>query len=218
MGATEHALTTGTRRATLIRNDIGLEIRRARLAHGLCQDLVAKSARVSRSQLSRIERGEAPRVSILALARLVAVLGLELSVRAYPVGQPIRDAAHRALLDRLQARVGPFATWRYERPIGGPGDLRAWDAAIELGGCHIGVEAETRVGDIQALQRRIQLKLRDDPSEAVAILLLAATRHNRSVVRSNWAALRSDFPVDGSAALDALTAGEHLGGNAIVML
>jgi hypothetical protein len=105
--------------------------------------------------------------------------------------------------------------------VGGRDDLRAWDGGIEAVSTRnwlLGVEAETRVGDIQDLQRRIQLKLRDDPALTGAILLLADTRHNRMVLKANLTALRSDFPIDGATALRALATGEHPGGSAIVLL
>ncbi len=82
----------------------------------------------------------------------------------------------------------------------------------------VGIEAETRVGDLQALQRRIALKLRDDAGSDHALLLLANTRHNRTIVRENLAALQSDFPVDGGPALEAIGAGQSPGGNSIVLL
>jgi transcriptional regulator with XRE-family HTH domain len=218
MPASQRSLDTGSRKGRLIVGNIGDEIRMARLRHGLSQASVARAVRISRAQLGRIERAENSNVSVLVLARLAAVLGMELSVRAYPAGQPIRDAAHRALLERLRARVGPGIQWHYERPIGGPGDLRAWDA--DLGTAHrsLGVEGETRLGDCQEAQRRVRLKLRDDPRIDAALLLLADTRHNREIVRANRAALEADFPIDGPAALRALAAGLLPGGSAIVLL
>jgi transcriptional regulator with XRE-family HTH domain len=218
MAASEKAIDVGTRRAAYVRRELGLEIRNARVAHGLNQTIVARAARTSRAQISRIERGEAAHVQLLDLARLLAVLGLELSARAYPVGQPIRDAPHRALLERLRVRVGTGVRWTYERPIGGAGDLRAWDASIVAGSVRVGVEAETRLGDVQALQRRIALKLRDDDATRCALLLLADTRHNRAVLRDNVEALRADFSVDGRAALDRIVAGDDPRGNAIALL
>jgi transcriptional regulator with XRE-family HTH domain len=218
MPALERTFDRSGRRSASIVLDLSAEIRRARLQHGLSQAEVARAAHTSRPQLSRLERGKMPRVSILVVCHVLAVLGLELSARAYPAGQPIRDAAHRALLDRLRARVGPRLTWRYERPVGGEGDLRAWDAAISGPRIHIGVEAETRVGDVQALQRRIGLKLRDDAETDCALLLLSNTRDNRAIVRENLTALQSDFPVDGRWALEAIKAGESPGGNSVVLL
>lgn len=218
MSSVEHALARGTRRAESITRELGAEIRRARTEHGLSQTVVARAARISRSQLSRIERGEAPRMSILVVSRALAVLGLELSARAYPAGQPIRDVAHRALLDRLRAKLGPGLRWRYERPVGEAGDLRAWDATVEAGAIRVGVEAETRAGDIQALQRRIALKSRDDPDAHYAILLLSNTRHNRSVLRENFEALGADFLIGADEALAAIAAGRSPGGNTILLL
>ena len=218
MPVAERSYDIGSRRGRLIVRDLAAEIRQARLRHGLSQDAVARAVRISRAQMGRIERAENSGVSLLVVARLLAVLGMELSARAYPVGQPIRDAAHRALLDRLRTRLGPGVRWSYERPIGGEGDLRAWDATISGRGFNAGVEAETRVGDVQALQRRIALRLRDDATVGVAILLLSNTRHNRSAVRQNFEALRADFPINGQAALAAMAAGRGPGGNAILLL
>jgi transcriptional regulator with XRE-family HTH domain len=218
MPTAQRSVDTGTIRGQRIVRSVAGEIRQARLRHGLSQAEVARAARISSGQMGRIERAENARVSVLALCRLLAILGMELNARAYPAGQPIRDAAHRALLDRLRARIGPGVRWRYERPIGGEGDLRAWDGAAEATDWRLGVEAETRVADLQELQRRIQLKLRDDPTTSGAILLLADTRHNRLVVRANREALGSDFPIDGTAALEAIGSGRLPGGSSVVLL
>ena len=69
-------------------------------------------------------------------------------------------------------------------------DQRAWDAVIttvaQAGDgrprrCLIGVEAETRLRDLQALQRRLALKRRDGGVDRV-ILLVADTRSNRAIL------------------------------------
>ena len=111
-----------------------------------------------------------------------AVLGLELSLKAYPAGHPLRDAAHVALLDRLRARLSPRLTWRSEVPLANASDRRAWDACIWASGLVIGVEVETRIRDLQAIERRLALKKRDGAVASV-LLLLADTRWNRSMVR-----------------------------------
>ena len=55
------------------------------------------------------------------------------------------------------------------------GDLRAWDAVITLAGRRAGCEAETAgLTDIQALERRLALKLRDGDVD-VLILVVADT-------------------------------------------
>ena len=97
------------------------------------------------------------------------------------------------------------------------GDMRAWDAEIRGARVRIGVEAETRVTDLQALLRRIALKARDSGVDRV-LLLLAETRTNRAFVREFHDVLASDYPVAGRVALAELAAGHDPGGNAVVML
>ena len=68
------------------------------------------------------------------------------------------------------------------------------------------LEAETVLADIQALDRRIGLKMEDDDVDRV-ILLVADTRRNRDVLRSQPSLLRSRFPLDSGLILAALRAG-----------
>ena len=143
MPAIERAVDVATWRSREQTARIGQEIRDARLALGLSQRDVARSARIDQSTLSRIERALHPRPPVVVLARLLAVLGLELSLKAYPAGHPLRDAAHVALLDRLRARLSPRLTWRSEVPLANASDRRAWDACIWASGLVIGVEVET---------------------------------------------------------------------------
>jgi hypothetical protein len=97
------------------------------------------------------------------------------------------------------------------------GDHRAWDALIGVGAIRIGVEAESRAHDAQALQRRLALKRRDGGVDHV-LLLLSNTRHNREFLRACGPGFLSDFPVNGRDALARLARGEDPGGSAIVLL
>jgi hypothetical protein len=101
-------------------------------------------------------------------------------------------------------------------PIAGAGDLRAWDAVFDRPG-ETGVEAETRLHDVQATQRRIELKLRDGEA-LVVILLVADTRHNRYVLREHRAALTSTFPADTRETLEAIRQGRAPARSGIVVL
>ena len=213
----ERPVDIGSRRGRSTVLELGRELRLARLDHGLSQAAVARAARTSRSQVGRVEHGDAIRLSVLEIARLLAVVGLELSARAYPAGPPIRDAAHRALLDRFRARVAPSVAWRFEVPVGHVGDQRAWDAVLLIGHDQVAVEAETRPRDMQALQRRLAAKRRDDQEIAAVVLLLAATRHNRSFIKEFGPALRADLPLDGKSVLAALREGRSPGGSGIVL-
>jgi hypothetical protein len=78
------------------------------------------------------------------------------------------------------------------------------------------VDAETRLRDIQALQRRTALKQRDTATTR-AILLVADTRANRSILASLAAPLIPDA-VPGKALLEALVAGRDPGGSGVILL
>ncbi len=218
MAVKERPADIGSRRARRIVSELGRELHDARLEHGLSQAAVATAARISRSQMWRIERGDVPFVPLANLARLMAVVGLELSVRAYPAGPPIRDGAHRALIERLRARVSAGIAWRFEVPLPIIGDQRAWDAVLLIGTQQVAIEAETRPRDVQALQRRVALKRRDDPGIGAVVLLLADSRHNRKLVRDESTALRADLPVAGDVVLEALAKGRDPGGSGLVLV
>lgn len=218
VSASERAYDRGSKRAKSIVIELGNEIRQARLEHGLSQEAVARAAKTSRAQVSRIERASIGALSIPQIARVLAVVGMELSARAYPAGQPIRDVAHLALIDRLRRSVDPRVAWHFEVPIGLPGDQRAWDAVLSIGPARLAVEVETRLRDVQAVQRRIGMKRRDDRDISAVVLLLSNTRRNRNLVREFGDALRADLPVAPDAMLRALAAGRDPGGSGIVLL
>jgi hypothetical protein len=142
---------------------------------------------------------------------------MELSARAYPAGPALRDAAHLALLERLRKWIGAAFTWRTEVPLGPPGDQRAWDAVLTGIGVRIAVEAETRLRDLQALLRRLELKRRDGQVDRL-VLLVADTRANRAFLRVASGLLVQSFPVPHAVALAALSDGRDPGGDAIVLL
>jgi hypothetical protein len=96
------------------------------------------------------------------------------------------------------------------------GDLRAWDAVVECPEGQVAVEAETRLHDLQALQRRIALKQRD--SRLVVILLVNDTATNRRVLRAHREDLRPMFPLDGREVLGALRAGRRPTASELVVL
>ena len=153
----------------------------------------------------------------MTAAQLLAAVGLELSARAYPGGGGIRDAAQLKLLGRFRPRVSGEFTWQTEVGMPIQGDLRAWDVALSGGSIRIGIDAETRLRDIQAVDRRVMLKLRDSGFDR-AIVLVAATRANRLALREVGSSLHGNYPVSARAALLALSAGVDPGGNSLIML
>lgn len=186
---------------------IAAEILPARLALGLSQRTVAKAAGISRSQLSRLERGSLVAPTIDLICVVARVLGMEASLRLFPAGVPVRDAPHLALLARFEALLGAVLRMLREVPLPISGDRRAWDAAITDDVSMAFSEAETHLGDMQALERRIALKLRDDPRSTVVILVVARTRHNLEVLREHRESIRGTFPLDGAAIAKHLRAG-----------
>jgi transcriptional regulator with XRE-family HTH domain len=94
------------RQASQMLTDMGREIRIARLGHDLSQATAGRAIGYSKSTWSRIERGQAPGFPVVELARALAVVGLDLHIRTYPGGQPLRDVAHLQLLERLRMRLG----------------------------------------------------------------------------------------------------------------
>ena len=178
---------------------------------------IARVVGISAAQYSRIERGQVEGLSIERAAVLLAAVGLELWLRAYPTGEPLRDAAHAALLERLRARLHRSLHFRTEVAFPDPSDRRAWDAVVTGAGWRHGVEAETRPRDRQALERRLALKLRDGDVTHMTLLLLDS-RHNRDFMRAHGDLLRETFPVPGTRVLELLTAGVDPGGNSIVLL
>ena len=172
---------------------------------------------MSESTFGRIERGELPSVRVNQLALACAAVGLKFAGRPYPDADPVRDAAHSRLLQRLRDRLPHHTRWETEVPIPLPGDLRAWDAQFRIANVLVGVEAEMRLFDVQALDRRIALKRRDSHVDVV-ILLIAATAANRRSLREHREALRANFPEDTRAVLRAVAVGQPPPRSAIVLL
>lgn len=211
----QHDRARRAARSTL--NRIGQEVRDARLDHDLSQAVASGAIGMSKSAWSRLERGQAPRIPLVDLAMAAAAVGLDLSVRAYPAGRVVRDGAHLELLERLRVRLGRGARWQTEVLLPTAGDQRAWDALVLLPGVRVGVEAETRARDSQALQRRLALKRRDGGVDHV-ILLLANTRHDRAFLHAAGHGFLADFPIPGKEALARLEAGQDPLGSAIILL
>ena len=155
MPVRQSAVDRGKARGHRFVVELSRELEDARTASGLSYAWLGKAVGISGQQAARICRGESPGASIVRIAGLLAAAGLDLSVsvRTYPAGPPVRDAAHLALLARFRARIAMSLIWRAEVPVlegpqglavgSGPPDRRAWDAVIEGPTWRVGVEAET---------------------------------------------------------------------------
>lgn len=203
--------------ARRVRHELGREIRAARLDAGTSMRTAAARVELSHSQLGRIERGAIDHLTVEQLARACAAVGLQLVIRAVPGAGGAIDAGQLALLGRLQRHLPHQVPMHREVPLPVPGDRRAWDAVLGLDPDDAAVEAEARLRDLQALERRSMLKLRDSGLRRL-ILLVADTVHNRQMLTLHREDLRRSFPLDTRAVLHALRAGRTPGSNGIVIL
>jgi transcriptional regulator with XRE-family HTH domain len=220
----DHAMSTrerpadrGSRRGRHLLEQLIREFQEARVGAGISQKLIAGAIGRSDAWVSWTESGENASLSIVDASRMLACVGLDLAVRAYPAGRGVRDEAQLALIARLRPLVASTWEWRTEVPIPLAGDPRAWDVVLRGPAASIGVDAETRLRDIQALDRRVMLKLRDSGLDR-AIILVPPTRTNRATLRDVADSIRMNYPISSRQALDALVNARDPGGNAILVL
>ena len=202
---------------------MGAELRIARVSAGLSQHDVGDRSGLSGSQVSRLERGLVPNASVAELARVGAIVGLDVRIRAYPGGDPVRDAGQIRLIERFRSRLHPTISVRLEVPLSIVGDRRAWDLVLgnlfDAGGVQheMPTEVETRIVDTQAQLRRLTLKMRDAGVDVV-LLVVADTPSNRRAITANRPIMSAMFPVSPRVALAALAEARHPGGSSLVFI
>lgn len=192
------------------------DVEQSRRGAGLSLEAIGAACDISGSTAGRIEGGATRNPDLGALAAMSAAVGLELRLRAFPVGDPIRDAGSQRLLERLNRRLHHDLAWQMEVPLPIAGDMRAWDAVISGTNWLLAVEAETVLEDIQAVERRVALKQRDGRVDHV-LILVADTPRNRRVLASVPAAF-PEFSRDARRFLRHLSDGSDPGTSAIVLL
>jgi transcriptional regulator with XRE-family HTH domain len=195
---------------------MGDELATARRAVGLSLREVGRRVGVSPQRIARAERGSPSALTIDLASRIAPVVGLQLAASLFPFGDAVRDAGHLRLLARFRGRLHASVRWRAEVPVPITGDPRSGDAVITVPGTDLLVEAETHLGDIQSLERRVGAKARDLGVERV-VLLVASTRHNHQVIALH-PELAQRFPIGTRACLAALSRGQEPGGNCLVVL
>ena len=219
MPAAERLFDAGTRRAERALRELSEEFREARLRLGLSQREVAQAARIHRTSYTRIEAAKLPSLSLTVAARIAAVLGLELAVRAFPGGRSVRDVGQAQRLLKLIECIGPPLKYRTDVPLpaaAGRFEQRAWDLVIYGHGARTATEFEARLYDTQAQVRRFLLKRRDDPVDTL-LIVVSDTKANRRVL-DEFADLLVDFPrLRTQAVLDLLRQGQHPPSGLIVL-
>lgn len=217
MPTTERLADLGRRRGERLIRDLGDELRAARLLAGLSQRAVAHAARISQATVSRAERGRRPFPDLIIHATMARVVGLDLSVRCFPAAGALRDEAHVRLIVRFLSQLPATVMRRLEAPIRLPGDQRAWDVLLVVGGKRIGVAAETRLRDLQALLRREQGKARDDGVDLL-LLVVSNTRANRRALEEARDILAAELPLQTREVMTALRRGEAPAASGVVIV
>ncbi len=214
MGSRDDPAGRGRRRAARTRIEVGAGIRQARRAAGLSQAATARRSKLSQATVSRIERGLTA-ATLDDLAVLAGVVGLDLAVRLYPGGSPIRDAAHVRAMGRLRALLPAGFRLAAEAPIPIPGDQRAIDVVLVDPPLGVGFELESRLLDAQEVARRVLLKQRD-ARLACMVLVLPDTPSNRLAAAAAASTLDAVFPQSHRIVLGALRAGHIPPANGIL--
>lgn len=222
MSTRERAASRGSRIAREDLARIGAEFRNARVGAGLSLVAVGRAVGLSKSHLARIERAQVLNIGMQHLVRIGAVLGLDVRIRAYPGGDPLRDAGHVRLGGRFRGRLHPGIRVRSERLLPNIADARAWDQWLDgwpAGRNHDGLaaELETRITDYQALMRRLNRKVRDGGVSSV-LLIMADTPSNRRAIAAAGTQAAADFPISARSALASLAAGERPAGSALIFI
>jgi len=216
MATRDSAAARGIRRSRMLRDRTADALGIARRGAGLSIREVGRRVTVSPDTIRRVDRGDPKALTIDLVARVAEVLGLELAASLHPNGDPTRDRGHLALLDRLRSRIPNTASWRVEVPMPIAGDLRSADAIVTVFEGDILIEAETRLDDLQAIERKCAAKARDLGAFRI-VLLVADTRHNRQVARDHPELLER-FPIRTRTCLGRLAGGLDPGGDALVIM
>lgn len=198
--------------------DLGNDLRSARLANGLTMRAVGTRIGISPPSVLRIERGRfPPGAPPEVIARHAAAVGMRARIKVYPEGAPIRDAAQVALIGAFGKRLGPAAKLLIEQPVSpATGDLRAFDATLDLpGGC--GLEFVTRFHDCQSQLRQGLLKQRDS-GLCRLIFVVRATHANRRAMAAAADVIATTFPLNTRAVMAALQAAKDPGANGLVFV
>jgi transcriptional regulator with XRE-family HTH domain len=205
------------RRARRQLDELVRDLRAARETAGLSQAAVGAALGRSRPLVAHWEIGHV-HPGPVELARWGAVVGLDVSIRGFAAGSPLRDAGQLRLLARGRAAIGEVWTWRTEVPVSSdPSDRRAFDAVLLSPAGRIGLEAVTRLTDAQAQVRALTLKQEAAGLERM-VFLLAGTHYNRVAIRDAAPTLAAAFPARPREVLRALRAGELPPANGIILV
>lgn len=212
-----HPLVAARRLSKWMLVEAGRELRTARIPRGMRQRDVAAALGTSVSHVCRVEHGQVIRLSVEALSRHAAAVGLKPFLRLYPLARVPLDRPQLELLERFRIRISPDWSFETEVPMPAAGDLRAADSRQTLGACSVLTEAFTRFADFQLQSRAALLKKRDLHATRL-LLLVSATTTNRRLLREAGPIIREQFPLGTRQVLSAMADGRDPRADGIVLL
>lgn len=219
VGTKETPLQRGRRRGSEITRATICRLRDARIAEGVSQAALARQVELTQAYMSLFERNELSDLGLIRLAEVASILGLEPALSLHPIGPPLRDKGHEALIKRFLNILS--SAWKVTREVPFPneGDPRWWDALLKLetDPTLVGLEAETRIRDLQALTRRMRGRAKDGGADAI-VIALSDTRTNREIVSDFRAALGPEFAGSPAAIVRALQEGVRPPGSGVLLL
>lgn len=219
---------------------IGHIVRTLRMRQGWRQDDLARRAKVSRSTVARIERGQLRGVSVDRIRRVLEALNARLDLLARWNGgdlDRLMNARHSAMHEAVAAVFERLLHWEFAPEVSfsiygerGVIDVLAWHGPSRT---VLVVELKTEIVDVNELmgkadqRRRLAGKIAADrgwQAASVAVwVVVADSRTNRRRLAAHQTVLRAAFPVDGRsvqswlqaptrplAALSFMTDGHHL--------
>jgi transcriptional regulator with XRE-family HTH domain len=150
----------------------GRSLQALRRRRGWRQQDVADRAAISRSVVSRIERGELRGISILSLDALTQAVGARLELRVNWRGEGLDrllDARHAALVDLVVQRLGRYG---WEVAVEASFSIYGERGSIDVLGWHreagalLVVEVKSAIPDLQATLMALDRKARLAPAVA----------------------------------------------------
>jgi hypothetical protein len=197
------------------------ELEQKRVEATISQGLLASARGTSQSSMARVLTNQRADIGLIELSEVASVLGMELFVRVYPIGDPVRDKGQLAAGRRFDACLSGRWLVMDEAPVAGPGDERSWDKSLRLKDAQpthvVGVDIESRVHDIQAIVRRTRLRERDGRADAI-LIVLSDTAHNRRIVDDLRHSLGESYATPPRVIMRALREGSQLLGSGVVLI
>ena len=196
------------------------ELRSRREDLGIGQPQLSRALGYSQARLWRLETARVE-PTVTELSEIASLLGLELAVNLYELGDPVRDKGQPALGRRFD--VIPSGAWQSttETLLPNPGDRRSWDRLLRLTTSPtrhlVGADLESRIRDIQALVRRTRMRERDGGVDAI-LLVLSDSATNRSLVGQLREALGPAYQTPPRAILVALRTGRPVPRSGVLLI